>query len=83
MPCFGGRFCIHGNGEIYPKPCAFFVRKKYTTFSAERIVALQSVNNIFLESYDFAASRLDTMSVVYSATARLFHMYMDRSVQFQ
>jgi hypothetical protein len=31
-----------------PKPCA--------TFSTERIVALWSVNKIFLESYDFAAT---------------------------
>jgi hypothetical protein len=33
------------------------VRKKYTTFSTERIVALRSVNKIFLESYDFAANK--------------------------
>jgi hypothetical protein len=33
----------------------FFVRKKYTTFNADRIVALRSVNKIFQESYDFAA----------------------------
>jgi hypothetical protein len=32
------------------------MRKKYTTFSTERIVALPSVNKIFTESYDFAAS---------------------------
>jgi hypothetical protein len=31
------------------------VRKKYTTFSTDRIVALLSVNKIFSESYDFAA----------------------------
>jgi hypothetical protein len=35
--------------------CAFFLRKKYTTFSTEEIVALRSVNKIFPESYDFAA----------------------------
>jgi hypothetical protein len=34
----------------------FFLCKKYTTFSAERIVAILSVNNFFLESYDFTAS---------------------------
>ena len=33
----------------------FFVRKKYTTFSTEQIVALWSVNKIFPESYNFAA----------------------------
>jgi hypothetical protein len=33
----------------------FFVRKKYTNFSPERIVALWSVNKIFPESYKFAA----------------------------
>jgi hypothetical protein len=31
------------------------VRKKYTTLSTERIVALRSINKIFPESYDFAA----------------------------
>jgi hypothetical protein len=38
-----------------PNRAHFFVRNKYTTFSTERIVALRSVNNIFPESYDFAA----------------------------
>jgi hypothetical protein len=38
-----------------PNGVRFFVRKKYTTFSTERIVALRSVNKIFPESYDFAA----------------------------
>jgi hypothetical protein len=32
-----------------------FVRSKYTIFSYIGIVVLQSVNIIFLESYDFAA----------------------------
>jgi hypothetical protein len=32
------------------------VHKKYTTFSTERIVALQSVNKSFPDSYDFAAN---------------------------
>jgi hypothetical protein len=32
------------------------MRKKYTTFTTEGIVALWSVNKIFLESYDFAAN---------------------------
>jgi hypothetical protein len=42
----------------YTPDCArFFMRKKYTTFSTERIEALWSVNNkIFPESYDFAAN---------------------------
>jgi hypothetical protein len=43
------------NEEIYPNMCVFFVRKKYATFTIERIVALRSVNKIFPESYDFAA----------------------------
>jgi hypothetical protein len=34
------------------------VRKKYTTFTTERIVALRSVNKILPESYDFAASQI-------------------------
>jgi hypothetical protein len=34
------------------------VRKKYTTFTTEQIVALRSVNKIFPESYDFAATQL-------------------------
>jgi hypothetical protein len=46
---------VYGNGEIYPNRARFFVRKKYTTFSTVRIVALRSVNKIFPESYDFAA----------------------------
>jgi hypothetical protein len=39
-----------------PNRVRFFVRKKYTIFSSERIVALRSVNKIFPESYDFAAN---------------------------
>jgi hypothetical protein len=38
-----------------PNRARFFVRKKYTTFSTIRIVALRSVNKIFPESYDIAA----------------------------
>jgi hypothetical protein len=45
------------------------VCKKYTTFSTERIVALRSVNNIFPDSYDFAA-RLQmvtkTLALIYT-----------------
>jgi hypothetical protein len=41
-----------------PNRARFFVRKKYTTFSTEQIVALRSVNKIFPESYDFAAKIL-------------------------
>jgi hypothetical protein len=40
-----------------PNRARFFVRKKYTTFSSEQIVALRSVNKIFPESYDFAAKK--------------------------
>jgi hypothetical protein len=43
---------VYGNGEIYPQT----VRKKYTTFSTERIVALRSVNKIFPENYEFSAN---------------------------
>ena len=32
------------------------VRKKHTNFSTNRIVALRSVNRIFPESYNFAAT---------------------------
>jgi hypothetical protein len=46
----------HGNGESYPKPCTFFVRKKYTTFCTEQIVVLWSVNKLFPESYYFGAN---------------------------
>jgi hypothetical protein len=43
--------------EKYTPNCArFFMRKKYTTFSTDRIVALRSVSKIFPESYDFAAN---------------------------
>jgi hypothetical protein len=35
------------------------VGKKYTTFSIDRIVALRSVNKLFQESYDFAATNLE------------------------
>jgi hypothetical protein len=43
--------------EKYTPNCErIFVRKKYTTFSTEQIVALWSANKIFLESYDFAGN---------------------------
>jgi hypothetical protein len=41
-----------------PNRARFFVRKKYATFSTDRIVALRSVSKIFPESYDFAAIKL-------------------------
>jgi hypothetical protein len=40
----------------------FFVRKKYTTFSTERFVALRSVN-LFQESNNFTASLLPPCSI--------------------
>jgi hypothetical protein len=40
---------------IPPNHARFFLRKKYTTFSTDRIVAFWSVNKI-LKSYDFAAN---------------------------
>jgi hypothetical protein len=49
------RSCM-GMEKYTPYRARFFVRKKYTTFSTERIVALRSVNKIFPESYDFAAN---------------------------
>jgi hypothetical protein len=49
IPCFGSR-CVWEWRNI-PQT----VRKKFTTFSTERILALRSVNKIFPESYDFAA----------------------------
>jgi hypothetical protein len=48
------RLCM-GMEKYTPNRARFFVRKKYTTFSTVRIVALRSVNKIFTESYDFAA----------------------------
>jgi hypothetical protein len=54
IPSFGAG-CVWGWRNI-PQKCAFFVRKKYTTFSTEQIVALRSVNKIYQESYDFAAN---------------------------
>jgi hypothetical protein len=44
-----------GMEKYTPNRAHFFVRKKLTTFSTERIVALRSVKKIFPESYDFAA----------------------------
>jgi hypothetical protein len=44
-----------GMEKYTPNRARFFVRKKYTTFSTVRIVALRSVNKIFPASYDFAA----------------------------
>jgi hypothetical protein len=48
------KLCM-GMGKNTPFRARFFVRKKYATFSTERIVAPRSVNKIFPESYDFAA----------------------------
>jgi hypothetical protein len=55
IPCFGSD-CVWEWRNIPQTVRVFFVRKKYTTFSTVRIVALQSVNKIFPESYDFAAT---------------------------
>jgi hypothetical protein len=65
---------VYENGEIYPNCARFFVRKKYTTFNTERIVALQSVNKIFPESYDFAAKLYDIQyNIISSRNAQLVH----------
>jgi hypothetical protein len=53
IPCFEAG-CVWRWRNIPQAVCFFFMRKKYTTFSNERIVALWSVNNTFTESYDFA-----------------------------
>ena len=47
IPCFEAGVC--GNRENTPNHALFFVRKKYTIFSTDRIVALRSVNKIFPE----------------------------------
>jgi hypothetical protein len=60
MPCFGSG-CVWVWRNIPPNRARFFVRKKSTTFSTERIVPLRFVNKIFPESYDFAAS-IDVVS---------------------
>jgi hypothetical protein len=54
---------VYWDGEIYPNIVRFFVRKKYTIFSIERIVALLSVSNIFPESYGFAANDMHELSL--------------------
>jgi hypothetical protein len=45
-----------GMKKYTPNRAHFFVRKKYTAVSTERIVTLRSVNKISPESYDFAAT---------------------------
>jgi hypothetical protein len=40
------RLCM-GMEKYTPNRARFFVRKKYTTISTERIVALRSVNKMF------------------------------------
>jgi hypothetical protein len=47
-----------GMEKYTPNRARFSVREKYTTFSTVRTVALRSVNKIFLESYDFAATAI-------------------------
>jgi hypothetical protein len=50
IPCFWSA-CVWKWENVPPTVC-----KKYTTCNTERIVALRSVNKIFAESYDFAAT---------------------------
>jgi hypothetical protein len=52
IPFFGSG-CVWGWRNIQQT-----VRKKYTSFRTIRTVALQSVNKIFPESYDFAANKM-------------------------
>jgi hypothetical protein len=49
------RLCM-GMKKYTSNRAYFFVHKKYTTFSSERIVALRSVNKVSLESHDFPAN---------------------------
>ena len=79
-----------GMEKYTPNRAHFFVRKKYTTFSAQRIVALRSVNKIFPERYDFAAkifivssslknfSNLQFLFIFFALDARI---EMDFSIQ--
>jgi hypothetical protein len=59
-----------GMNKHTPNRARFFVRKKYTTFSTKRIVALRSVNKKFPESYDFAAKRFTDLCVPESVEKR-------------
>jgi hypothetical protein len=54
-----------GMDKYTPNRARFFVRKKYTTFNTERIVAIRSVNKIFPESYDFAGSKSRGSSLLF------------------
>jgi hypothetical protein len=55
IPCFWSDLGME-KYTCTPNRARFFMRKKCTTFSTARIVALRSVNRIFSESYDFAAT---------------------------
>jgi hypothetical protein len=52
-----------GMEKFTPNRDHFFVRKKYTIFSTEQIVALWSVNKILPESYDFTANQRTSLPV--------------------
>jgi hypothetical protein len=70
---------VYWNGENIPQT----LRKKYTTFSTERLVALRSVKK-FQESYDFSASNkweiLDGISESESAHATIENSKMAMTV---
>jgi hypothetical protein len=65
------RLCM-GMKKHTPNRARCFVRKKYTTFCTERIVALRSVNKIVPEIYDFAANKL---SIYYELSLNVAHFY--------
>jgi hypothetical protein len=72
-----------GMEKYTPNRARFFLRKKYTTFSTERIVALRSVNKIFPESYDFAASILVAFPPMYKlnyVSTYRFHLLKKKSI---
>jgi hypothetical protein len=66
-----------GMEKYTPNRARFLVRKKYKTVSTVRIVALQSVNKIFPERYDFAARLLadpeltDTLLILLQSVPRM------------
>jgi hypothetical protein len=56
-----------------PNRVRFFMRKKYKTFSTVRIVALRSVNKIFQENYDFAATQNQTFPLDFISRDKKLH----------
>jgi hypothetical protein len=63
-----------GMEKYTPNRAHFFMCKKYTTFSTERIVALRSVDKIFLENYDFAAIHIKYATFAYEKSRDVKHL---------